>query len=77
MLKSEDQESKSRHLPTDLARASDILSNGFSFGILTGVDGLIDQFELDDARNGRGASIALQSTTGGVSRRWQTSLPAE
>ena len=53
------------------------MSNGFSFGILTGVDGLVDQFELDDARNRGDASIVMQKTAWGASRRWQTPLPAD
>ena len=77
MLKSEDQEYKSQHLTADPACASNSVSNGFSFGILTGVDGLVDQFELDDARNRGDASIVMQKTAWGATRRWQTPLPAD
>jgi len=52
MLKSEDQEYKSRHLAAHPGCARDIASSGVSFGILTGVEDLLDQFELDDVRMG-------------------------
>jgi len=72
MLKSEDQEFKSRHLAADPVGANDA-----SFGILTGVQGLVDQFELDDARNGGDMSIKVQGMTWGASRTLGTSWPGE
>ena len=74
MLKSEDQEYKSRHFTTDPAGASDSVTYDVSFGILTGVTGLIDQFELDDARKEGDASIAMQRGTWSTSRTPRTLL---
>jgi len=78
MLKSEDQEYKSRHLTADPAGAGDgdTMTYDVSFGILTGVQGLIDQFELDDARKGGDASISLQRGTWGALRTSRTQIPA-
>jgi len=64
MLKSEDQEYKSQQLTANPACASDRDAVGYrlSFGILTGVEGLVDQFELDDTRKGGDIQIAMQTT---------------
>jgi len=75
MLKSEDQEYKSRHLTTDHGDVNDSVTYDVSFGILTGVDGLVDQFELDDARKGGNASILMQSVTWGAARTSRSLRP--
>jgi len=78
MLKSEDQEYKSRHLTADPVGTSgdDTETHDVSFGILTGVQGLIGQFELDDARRGGDASISMQRGTWGALRTSRTLIPA-
>ena len=75
-LKTEDQEYKSQHQAADPACVTDTVSYGVSFGILTGVDGFIDQFELDDARKGAETSMAMQRATYGASRNLRPPLPA-
>ena len=72
MLKSEDQEYKSRHLAADPACASNTMSDGASFGILTGGEGFVDLFELDDTRKGGEATIAMQMSTWGRSTMSRT-----
>jgi len=79
MLKSEDHEYKSRQHTAEPACAGDrgSVSYSVSFEILTGVEGLVDQFELDDARKGGDAQIEMQTTAWGAYRTWRTPLPAE
>jgi len=77
MIKSEDQEYKSRHFTADPACASDAVVYSLSFGVLTGFEGLVDQFELDDMHNEEGTSTAMKRSTWGTSSRaWRTPLPA-
>jgi len=66
LLKSEDQEYKSRHLAAHPGCARGIASSNASFGILTGVEDLLDQFELDDVRMVE-TSVAMQGMVGDVS----------
>jgi len=49
MLKSEDQEYKSRHSAASPARAADTRSSSAAFSTLTGLNGLVDEFELEDS----------------------------
>jgi len=72
MLKLEDLEYKSRFLTADTTACAidrESAHYGISFGILTGVEGLVDQFELDDARNGEDATIAMKRMVWGTSSR--------
>jgi len=74
MLKSEDQEYKSRHLTLVPVFTSGTASPSTSFGILTGVEDLLDQFELDDVRRGE-ATCVMIGMTWGASRTVRTSRP--
>jgi len=75
MLKSEDQEYKSRHLTIVPVLTSVSASSSTSFGILTGVEDLLDQFELDDVRRGE-TTCAMIGMTWGTSRTLRTPRPA-
>lgn len=75
MLKSEDEEYKSRHLAFAPAFRSGTARSSVSFGILTGVDDLLDQFELDDVRR-RETPVPMLGMIWGASRTSRTSQPA-
>ena len=57
MLKLEDQEYKSRHSATGPARVGNTPSSSAAFSTLTGLNGLVDEFELEDSPKGQ-AQIA-------------------
>jgi len=62
MLKIEDQKYKSQHLTLVTALTSGAVSSSASFGILTGVEDFLDQFELDDVGRGEMPGVVLGMT---------------